>query len=190
MQALTHGSRAARRSGWGPGLAALTLAAGACTARIGPATGGGVGPGGGAGVGDPGSGGDSTGVGAGTGGAGVPFEALPVASYVTKVKTVLTGLAPTQVEIDAVAASPGALGPLVDGWMALPAYQTKMERFFADAFQQSQAQSQDFKSVVDDGIYTPSNPLLLDFRQSFARTMTALVAAGNRSPRRSPLAAT
>jgi hypothetical protein len=157
-------------------LFAVMLAAGACTGRIGPSGGGGPSSGS-AGAGS-GAGGDGPGSKMGSGGAGAPFEALPVASYVTKVKTVLTGLAPTQVEIDAVAASPSALGTLVDGWMALPAYQIKMERFFADAFQQSQAQSQDFKSVIDDGIYTPSDPLLLDFRQSFAKTVTALVAAG------------
>ncbi len=173
MDAVARGSRAPRR-GWLT-LVVVTLAAGACTGRIGAS--GAPRPGGSAGAGSGGAG-DGPGSGAGTGGASVPFEALPVASYVTKVKTVLTGLAPTQAEIDAVAASPSALGPLVDGWMALPAYQTKMERFFADAFQQSQAQSQDFKSVIDDGIYTPADPLLLDFRQSFAKTMTALVAAG------------
>jgi hypothetical protein len=101
-----------------------------------------------------------------------------VASYVTKVKTLLTGIAPTQAEIDAVTTTPAGLGDLVDGWMKLPAYRIKMERFFADAFQQSQAQSQDFKSVIDDGIYSPSDALLLNFRQSFAKTMTALTAAG------------
>ncbi len=174
MDAVARSSRAPWRR-WSA-LVALTLAGGACTGRIG-ASGAGTGVGGGAGTGRGGAGDDPGGV-TGTGGAGVPFEALPVASYVTKVKTVLTGLAPTQAEIDAIAASPSALGTLVDGWMALPAYQTKMERFFADAFQQSQAQSQDWKSVIDDGIYTPNDPLLLDFRQSFARTMTALVGAG------------
>ena len=174
MDALARGKRAFRR-GWCT-FAVVTLAAGACTGRIGPNSVG-ARPGGSAGAGS-GAAGDGPGSSMGTGGAGPPFEALPVASYVTKVKTVLTGLAPTQVEIDAVAASPSALGPLIDGWMALPAYQTKMERFFADAFQQSQAQSQDFKSVIDDGIYTPSDPLLLNFRQSFAKTVTALVAAG------------
>jgi hypothetical protein len=108
----------------------------------------------------------------------VPFEALPIASAVTKVKAVLTGLAPTQAEITAVTNDPKALATSVDAWMKLPAYQAKMERFFADAFQQSQAQSQDWKSVIDDGIYTPGDPLLLNLRQSFAKTMTALVAAG------------
>ena len=172
MRSFKLGSRA-RPWPWSA-LVALTLtASGACTGRIGAVPGGGASARAGMGGAS-----DPTGGSAGSGGAGVPFEALPVASYVTKVKTVLTGLAPTQAEIDAVTASPSALGTLVDGWMALSAYQTKMERFFADAFQQSQAQSQDFKSVIDDGIYTPSDPLLLNFRQSFAKTMTALVAAG------------
>src|SRR5262249_37019352 len=66
----------------------------------------------------------------------------------------------------------------VDAWMKLPAYAIKMERFFAEAFQQSQAQSLDFQTVIDDGGFTPNDKLLLNFRQSFARTMTELVAEG------------
>src|SRR5882724_9390065 len=158
------------------GIAALSLAA--CNGTIG-STRGGAGAdvnGGGAGAGGPP--GSAAGGGGGAIDAGAPFETLPVASYVGKVKTVLTGMAATQAEIDAVSGAPASLGTLVDGWMKLPAYRAKMERFFADAFQQSQAQSQDWKSVIDDGIYTPGDPLLLNFRQSFAKTMTELTSAG------------
>jgi hypothetical protein len=108
----------------------------------------------------------------------VPFEPLSVPVYVTKVKTVLTGLAPTPTEIAAVAADASALGGLVTAWMQLPQYTTRMELFFADAFQQSQASQTSFKTVIDDGTFTPNDGLLLNFRQSFAKTMTAVVAAG------------
>jgi hypothetical protein len=108
----------------------------------------------------------------------LPFDPLPVASYVTKIKTLLTGVAPTQAEIDAVSANAAALGTYVDAWMNLPAYQTKMELFFGDAFQQSLANQTSFKTVIDDGTFTPNDGLLLNFRQSFAKTMTALVAEG------------
>jgi hypothetical protein len=56
-------------------------------------------------------------------GATSPFEAFSAPAYVTKVKTMLTGLAPT-------------LSDLVTARMALPAYTAKMASFFADAFQQ------------------------------------------------------
>lgn len=108
----------------------------------------------------------------------IPFDPLTPAASVTKVKNLLTGLAPTQAEIDSVTADPGALGGLVDAWLQLPAYSEKMEIFFADAFQQSQASQTAFKSVIDDGTFTPEDPLLLNFRQSFAKTMTQLVKEG------------
>jgi len=50
-----------------------------------------------------------------------------------------------------------------------------MEIFFADAFQQSQASQTSFKTVIDDGTFSPNDGLLLNFRQSFAKTMTELV---------------
>ena len=120
---------------------------------------------------------------AGTGGEPsapvIPFDPLPVSASVTKVKNLLTGLAPTQAEIDSVSTDPKNLGTLVDGWMKLPAYSEKMEIFFADAFQQSQASQTSFKTVIDDGTFTPDDGLLLNFRQSFAKTMTELVKEGH-----------
>jgi hypothetical protein len=109
----------------------------------------------------------------------IPFDPLPVAASVTKVKNLLTGLAPTQAEIDSVKADPKALGTLVDTWLKLPEYSEKMEIFFADAFQQSQASQTSFKTVIDDGTFTPNDGLLLNFRQSFAKTMTELVKEGH-----------
>ncbi|HEX3854984.1 MAG TPA: hypothetical protein VHW01_28675, partial [Polyangiaceae bacterium] len=109
----------------------------------------------------------------------IPFDALSPAASVTKVKNLLTGIAPTQAEIDSVAKDPKALAGLVDTWMTLPAYSQKMEVFFADAFQQSQANQTSFKTAIDDGTFTPNDGLLLNFRQSFAKTMTELVKEGH-----------
>jgi hypothetical protein len=150
----------------------------ACTGQIGDAgstadNGGGNYPGPSGAIDGGGAGGDEAGA------PTIPFDPLSVPAYVTKVKALLTGLAPTQAEIDQVSADAGALRTLVDGWMKLPAYATKMERFFAEAFQQVQAQSLDFQTVIDDGGFTPNDKLLLNFRQSFARTMTELVAEGH-----------
>lgn len=105
----------------------------------------------------------------------IPFDPLTVPAAVTKVKNLLTGIAPTQAEIDSVTKDPKALSDLVTTWMALPAYAEKMEVFFGDAFQQSQANQTSFKTVIDDGTFTPNDGLLLNFRQSFAKTMTELV---------------
>jgi hypothetical protein len=110
--------------------------------------------------------------------AGVPFEPFSVPAYVTKVKTLLTGLGPTQAEIDAVTADAGALDDLVTSWMQLPQYTAKMEMFFADAFQQSQAQAIGFVTQLDDGSISPFDELLQNFRQSFAKTVTELNAEG------------
>jgi hypothetical protein len=108
----------------------------------------------------------------------IPFEPFSVPAYVTKVKTVLTGMAPTQAEIDSVNANASALGGLVDGWMKLPQYTARMEGFFADAFQQSQAQAIGFVTQTDDGSISPFDELLQNFRQSFAKTVTELIAEG------------
>ncbi len=55
--------------------------------------------------------------------------------------------------------------------MALPQYSPKMEQFFADAFQQSQAQAIQLPNATFD-------ELLQNFQQSFAKTVTELLAEG------------
>ncbi len=71
-------------------------------------------------------------------GQGAPFEAVGPATYVPKVKNLMTGLAATNEEVAAVVADPNALRGLVDGWMALPEFQGRMLDFFRNAFQQNQ----------------------------------------------------
>jgi hypothetical protein len=111
-----------------------------------------------------------------------PFEAVSPAAYVAKVKNVLVGQPPTDDEVSAVAADPTALKGLISTWQQLPEYQTKMERFFELAFQQTQISTTDFadqsypKQLV---INNTTAPLLVQgAEQSFARTMIALIAQG------------
>jgi hypothetical protein len=124
------------------------------------------------------SSGASSGVAGGDDAGAAPFEALSVPAYVTKVKTMLTGLAPTQAEVDSVKADASALSGLVTTWMQLPQYTAKMELFFADAFQQSGAQAIGFVTQLDDGSISPFDELLQNFRVSFAKTVTQLIADG------------
>jgi hypothetical protein len=110
------------------------------------------------------------------------FQADPPTVYLAKVKNLLVGLAPTSDEVAAVTADPTQLKSLVQGWMQLPQYTTKMQRFFELAFQQTQVTSADYADQfypkqIDENVAT--TPLLLqNLQESFARTMLALIAAG------------
>ena len=153
------------------------VGAGGGAGRTGSGIGGGRGNGAGSSSGRGAADGGSADTPGGTGGApAAAFEPFSVPAYVTKVKTLLTGLAPTQAEIDAVRANAGSLSGLVTTWMQLPQYTAKMELFFADAFQQSQSQAIGFVTQLDDGSISPFDELLQNFRQSFAKTVTRLVA--------------
>ena len=68
----------------------------------------------------------------------IPYSPVSSFVYVRKVKTVLTGLAPTAAEQAAVASDPTALKGLIDTWIATPQATVKLLSFFGDAFQQSQ----------------------------------------------------
>src|SRR6185436_8980645 len=91
----------------------------------------------------------------------VPEKEVPTLSpeaYVAKVKNLLTGLAPTAEELQAVRSDGKALAPLIDGWMARPEFQRKMLDFFTQAFQQTQVTVTDFEEQL--GIPTnPWNPI-------------------------------
>ncbi len=67
-----------------------------------------------------------------------PFESVGPYTYVGKVKSLLTGLPPTDAEVQAVAADQTALRGLIDEWMKTPQFRTRMLAFFANAFQQNQ----------------------------------------------------
>src|SRR5262249_4825930 len=85
----------------------------------------------------------------------------------------------TQAEVAAVRADPAQLGALVDAWMLLPQYQTKMLRFFQLAFQQTQINSGSFGNMLDQGqLQVFSAPMLQNLQEGFARTMLDADARG------------
>ena len=117
----------------------------------------------------------------GAGGAGA-FQADPPRVYVAKVKNILVGLPPTGDEIQKVTADPTQLATLIDGWMAMPEYTAKMQRFFELAFQQTQITSSSFIDMMPpDGIGAGVGvPMLVqNVSESFARTVNELIAEGS-----------
>ncbi len=112
----------------------------------------------------------------------VPFMAVAPRAYVAKVKNVLTGLSATDAEVSQVMASPAALKSLIAQWQSGPTYQPKMLTFLSNAFQQSEVIATDF---ADQGVKidtrtigtNPSNMLLQNLQESFARTVLYMDAA-------------
>lgn len=70
--------------------------------------------------------------------SGFPFEPVGPTVYVPKVKNLLTGLAATDAEVKVVEADPNALRGLIDTWMTLPSFKTRILDFLRNAFQQNQ----------------------------------------------------
>ncbi len=112
----------------------------------------------------------------------IPAEVSSPSTYVAKVKNILVGLPPTDDEIKAVQTDPTKLAGLIDGWMALPQYQSKMETFFELAFQQTQVAGVDFDDMAFPRKLITNNTLEVQFvqnaRESFARTVLQLIADG------------
>jgi hypothetical protein len=112
----------------------------------------------------------------------LPTEVSPPSVYVAKVKNILVGLPPTQAEVKAVEDDPTRLAALVDDWMKLPQYQTKMLRFFELAFQQTQVEVVDFadqtfpKQMSTNRATTPL--IVQNATESFARTVLELISQG------------
>jgi hypothetical protein len=188
-------------------IAALTASVGGCKGKIGVAsngasggaggatgatTGAGGGPGtgaGGSGTGGGAGGGYGTDSGAGGAGTGSGFTtALATPAVLRKVKSVLTGLAPTDAEL-AAATDATALRGLIDTWMGTPEFNAKMILFFQNAFQQSSISLLDYEfqlrkrpggfdlpyGVFGDNAF----PLLIqNLKESFARTCLELIAEG------------
>ena len=107
------------------------------------------------------------------------YQPLSAAASAGKVKNLLSGLPPTEAEIQAVANDHGALKGLVAQWTQTPQYGQKLQSFFANAFQQSQAVQSDFEDQLGPtAIGRLDARLLANLRESFARTAIALVQAG------------
>lgn len=102
----------------------------------------------------------------------MPFEAVAPASYVAKVKNILTGLPPTADEVDAVVANPGALRGLVDRWVDTPEAKAKLVGFFSNAFQQTQFVPEDFEDQLG-GMTDAPDAIIPNLREAFARTALA-----------------
>ena len=132
---------------------------------------------------DNGNGSGTTGADSGEPQGPLPFFPDPPNVYVAKVKNLLAGLGPTDDEIQKVTADPTQLGSLVDGWMQMPEYQTKMMRFFELAFQQTQIGESDFNNQLQPGqlqldTNTSTQPLMVQNQQEvFARTMLSLASS-------------
>src|SRR3569623_1038943 len=160
-----------------PSLVAVTLIArAACGKNSAPSPSGGAGAGGGDAVG---------GAGAVMGAGGAPVAAFQPVSpyvYVPKLKNLLLGLPATDAEVNAIAADPPQLKGLIGAWMQQPQYTAKMQRFFELAFQQTQVSATDFSDQTypkQIGLNSATIPLLVqNAQESFARTMLALLAAG------------
>jgi len=110
-------------------------------------------------------------------------------SYAAKVKTLLTGEALTDTELQAVQADPTALGDLIDGWIVSDNARDMLVRFFMTAFQQTGLDNETFfypLGFSNTGLGRFTNPtsattdemLNANFSESFARTAYEIVAAG------------
>src|SRR3569832_8253 len=160
-----------------PSLVAVTLIAlAACGKNSAPSPSGVAGAGGGDAVG---------GAGAVMGAGGAPVAAFQPVSpyvYVPKLKNLLLGLPATDAEVNANTAKPTQLKGLIGARMQQPQYTAKMQRFFELAFQQTQVSATDFSDQTYPkqlGLNSATIPLLVqNAQESFARTMLALLAAG------------
>ena len=113
----------------------------------------------------------------------VPFEPVSAASYTAKVKNLLTGLAATDEEVQAVTADPAALKGLIDQWTATPQAQAKLLDFFKIAFQQTQIAAPDLIEILGgtqlttDGNATTAR-IMQSLQESFARTALQMMQEG------------
>src|SRR6266851_1390307 len=106
------------------------------------------------------------------------IEPVTAAASLTKVKGLLTGLPPTDAEVQAVQTDPRALRGLVEQWISTPQHTVKMLAFFSNAFQQSQAVSADFSDQLGAAQGRLDARLLANLRESFARTALQLTQDG------------
>jgi len=112
----------------------------------------------------------------------------PSESSLRKVKSVLTGLAPTDAEL-ATGKTQAGLKSLITTWMGTPEFQDKLLFFFQNTFQQSQLAQLDFEfqlrkrpgafdlsyDIYGDNAYPK---MYQNVKESFARTAIAFVTAG------------
>jgi hypothetical protein len=117
--------------------------------------------------------------GSGNGGSApiVPFEPVAPASYVAKVKNLLTGLPPTAEEVQKVVVNPEALGDLIDQWIETPEAQAKLITFFSNAFQQTQFLPDDFGDQIGNSGESP-DLIVPALREAMGRTALEMANQG------------
>ncbi len=108
--------------------------------------------------------------------------------YGAKVKDLLTGLALTDAELQTLTADPAALPGLIDAWLEREEADAKLLTFFRTAFQQEGFEEADFANQIGENNVNFGNiagtrqrtddVLMQNVRDSFARTMLALVKEG------------
>jgi hypothetical protein len=110
--------------------------------------------------------------------APMPFQADSPQVYVSKVKNLLLGQPPTDAEVKAVESDPTQLASLIQQWQQQPEYETKMQRFFELALEQTQVSLADFADQAYpqqiDAYGNTGAALLENLQESFARTANYL----------------
>jgi len=104
-----------------------------------------------------------------------PFEPVAAESYVSKVKTLLTGGAVSAEELDQVTQDPTALAALVAGWTETPEFQLKMADFFGVALQQRLVGTLNFQLNTVQGPHRAQ--LSQNAEDSFVRTTWDIVSS-------------
>lgn len=113
------------------------------------------------------------------------FEATSPHSYGAKIKNLLVGLPLTSVELVALQEDPEQLGTMIDGWLEMPEASSKLQDYFAMAFQQEGFEEgglteQWAEPDIRTGYFADEDTIMDDslrenFETSFARTALALV---------------
>lgn len=114
------------------------------------------------------------------------FEPAAPFVYAAKIKTLLTGLGLTTDELDALTANPDALRSHIEGWLARPQADEKLQRFFQTAFQQDGYEEQALIDLwgysnfqmgrLSDGT-SIADAFVRTFEESFGRTVVDIVRA-------------
>lgn len=110
-----------------------------------------------------------------------PFQPLPAQVNVAKVKTLLTGQPVTDDELRAVIADKNALKGLIDTWLKMPESQDIFLRFFKQAFQQTQTDTNDYTDILSGANingWPDRAAFLRSAEEMFARTALKLMEEG------------
>ncbi len=118
----------------------------------------------------------------GPGGECAVDELVPAHVYVRRVKTLLTGEAPTDEEVSAVMADEGALAGLIEGWVDSDNFRTKLHEYFRVTLQQAPLGRLEYVSQIGNsdgaGQFRPPDALYDNLNDSFVRTAVKLVDDG------------